>query len=111
MTTRPQRALLLVTAFGALLSLGAILASAPGCELLVQLDPAQVDAGEPDALPVEEETPEAAPPTEAGTDGPADAGDAADAADATDAADAGDAGDAAEAGETSETSTPDAGAG
>jgi len=81
-----------VTALLALLALGAVVAGGLGCELLVQLDPALVDAGEPDALAAEEETPEAAPTPEAGTQeaggeaGATDSGDASNADSSSDGA-------------------------
>jgi hypothetical protein len=69
------RALLVVAALAVL---GPAIAGALGCELLVQLDPALVDAGEQDGLPVEEPNEEAGSMPESST--PEAGDDSADAA-------------------------------
>jgi hypothetical protein len=66
MRTRPKRALYVGTVLAALLALAGVVAAGAGCELLVHLDPALVDAGEPDALAADEEIEEASPMPEAG---------------------------------------------
>jgi len=108
MRTSSRGALLIVAAVAVV---GPAVAGALGCELLVQLDPALVDAGELDGLAVEEEVEEAASMPEGGAqEAGADATDSASETSAeaggdTSLADSADAQDAA-----GETTTTESGA-
>jgi hypothetical protein len=109
----PVRALLVVAALAVL---GPVAVGALGCELLVQLDPALVDAGDQDGLAVEEETVEAGGmPDSSSSDAGADAADSppetsSDSAGETSLADSSDAGLADSSDAAGEASTTESGA-